>query len=324
MRIQRWRFGHGVTLTVVCLGGCLSRQAERVRQEEARAGSAEPSHLVEQNGEAGITLDSATVRRIGLVSTPLIRISQRRETELPALVVPDPASVTIVRAGMAGRLSAVEGRGWPEFNTRVTEGESLGVVADARPLTAPRRGLVTRVFAQPGELVQPGQELLELTDDASTLVRVSWGAELPAPPLSLSLSAVDGGGRVQGALVGPAPEADPVTRNPAWVYRVRQGWQGMRPGASVTAYLEDPRGAHSGLLVPAQAVVQWDALAWVYVERENGRYVRVRVPTDAPLPEGWLVTSGFEPGQRVVTVGAGQLLSEEFRARIVVGEEVGE
>jgi hypothetical protein len=36
------------------------------------------------------------------------------------------------------------------------------------------------------------------------------------------------------------------------------------------------------------------------------------------------VTSSLAVGDRVVTRGAGQLLSEEFRARIVVGEEVGE
>jgi hypothetical protein len=71
-------------------------------------------------------------------------------------------------------------------------------------------------------------------------------------------------------------------------------------------------------------VVQWEALAWAYVERAPGRFARVRVPTEHPLPGGWRVEQGLAPGDQVVVVGAGQLLSEEFRARIVVGEEVGE
>ena len=61
-----------------------------------------------------------------------------------------------------------------------------------------------------------------------------------------------------------------------------------------------------------------------FVRRAPGRYVRIAVPTDAPLDGGWLVAQGFAPGDEVVVVAAGQLLAEEFRARIAVGEEVGE
>jgi hypothetical protein len=45
------------------------------------------------------------------------------------------------------------------------------------------------------------------------------------------------------------------------------------------------------------------------------------IATDRPVPGGWLVQEGVRAGDRVVTRGAAQLLSEEFRARIVVGEE---
>jgi biotin carboxyl carrier protein len=325
MPVRGWRIGPGAMIgAVLFFAGCLSRQAEKMREKEAKAAAAEPSHLAEQGGEVGITLDSAMVHRIGLVTAPLAGTIRVDETEIPALVAADPAGVSFVRAGVAGRLAVGEGQRWPGFGSRVTEGEVVGVVGDARPLTAPRRGLVSRVLAQPGELVQAGPELLELTDDQATLVRVAWGPELPAAPPALSFATGDGGARVRGTLVGPAPEADPVTRNPAWLYRIGGGWRGMRPGAAATAYLSSPRGARRGLVVPARAVVQWDALAWAYVQRAPGRYVRVRVSTDAPVPDGWLVTAGFEQGDRVVIAGAGQLLSEEFRARIVVGEEVGE
>jgi len=37
-----------------------------------------------------------------------------------------------------------------------------------------------------------------------------------------------------------------------------------------------------------------------------------------------VVTTGLTAGDRVVVTGAELLLSEEFRAKIVVGEEVGE
>ena len=327
MRHGDWRRTSRVTIPAlgVCLAAaCLQRQVEKVRETEAHEAAAEPSHVTERDGETSVTLDSATVARIGLRIVAIHAASRREETELPALIVADPEATSFVRAGVAGRLAVPEGVGWPRFGSSIEAGAALGVIGDARPITAPRGGTVSRVMAQPGELVQPGQELLEVTAYDSPLVQVAWSADLPEPPARMSFSSAAGGPRVEAALIGPAAEADPVTRSPAWLYRVRGRWKGMRPGASVTAHLPDARGVRSGVLIPAGAVVQWDALAWAYQEKEPGRYVRVRVPTDLPVSGGWLVSGPLSPGDRVVITGAGQLLSEEFRARIVVGEEVGE
>jgi hypothetical protein len=73
-----------------------------------------------------------------------------------------------------------------------------------------------------------------------------------------------------------------------------------------------------------EAVVQWESLAWVFVEHGRGQFVRTRIPTAHPVPGGWLVPADVAAGSRVVVGGAEALLSEEFRARITVGEEVGE
>lgn len=316
MTLGSWRRTPALLLCLVaCHGG---KQAD----DTAGAQAAEPSHVVEQDGDAGISLDSATVTRIGLETVALKPSARGAETELPAVVAPDPEATSFVRAGVSGRLAVVEGATWPRFGARVEAGESLAVIADARPVLVGRGGTVSRVLAQPGELVQAGQELLEVTRYDAPLVQVAWSDDLPEPPAAMEFSSGTRG-RVRGALLGPAPEADPVTHQPAFLYRVGDGWKGMRPGASVSAWLADPRPLR-GVVVPSAAVVQWDALAWAYQVRQPGRYVRVRVPTDHPVPGGWLVTSGFSAGEEVVTRGAGQLLSEEFRARIVVGEEVGE
>lgn len=303
---------------LLCMPACRGRQEE----QGGAAQSAEPSHLAEQDGEAGISLDSATVARIGLETVALRPSARGAEIELPATLVADPEATSFVRAGVSGRLSPVDGTAWPRFGTRVEAGESLAVIADARPVLVARSGTVSRVLAQPGELVQAGQELLEISRYDAPLVQVAWSDDLPEPPGSMEFSA-GAQGRVRGTRVGPAPEADPVTHQPAFLYRVTRGWTSMRPGTSVSAWLADPRSTR-GVLIPSAAVVQWDALAWVYQVREPGRYVRVRVPTEHPVPGGWLVPGGFAAGDSVVIRGAGQLLSEEFRARIVVGEEVGE
>jgi hypothetical protein len=194
-------------------------------------------------------------------------------------------------------------------------------VGDARPVAVTRSGQVSAIHAYPGEIVQAGQELLTLVDYGAPLVRVPWDV-VGKPPGSITVSVAHGGPRRQATLVGPAPSADPLTSLPSFLYRVSGA--SLRPGTAITAFVPDGGGLVRGVLVPSHAVVQWDALPWAYVEREPGRFVRVRVPDDVPVAEGWLATSGFEAGERVVVTGAGLLLSEEFRARITVGEEVGE
>jgi biotin carboxyl carrier protein len=273
--------------------------------------------------ERAIVLDSATVARIGLRTAVLARSERAPEIELPGQVVEDPGAATTIRSGVSGRLTEVDGHPWPHLGDRLVAGEAIAQVGDARPIPVPRSGTVIRLSAQPGELVQAGQELVQLMDFQTALVRIVLEQEESRPPATLMFSTAVEGPRLTGQLQGPAPEADPLTRRPAWLYRVT-GDESLRPGVAVLGHRPDPHGVRGGVLVPSDAVVQWDALAWAFVERAPGRFVRVRVPTDLAVPGGWLVQQGLAAGDRVVVTGAGQLLSEEFRARISVGQEVGE
>lgn len=274
-------------------------------------------------GEAAIVLDSGTIARIGLRTAVLARSERAPEIELNAQVVEDPGGASTIRTGVGGRLTEAEGHPWPHVGDRLIAGDPIAQVGDARPILVPRGGTVLRLLAQPGELLQPGQELLQLVDFRTALVRVALDPAESGPPATLSFSAPAASSRRTGRLQGPATEADPITRSPAWLYRVA-GDETLRPGVALVAHRPDPRGARGGVLVPSDAVVQWDALTWAFVERAAGQFVRVRVPTELAVPGGWLVQHGLSPGERVVVTGAGQLLSEEFRARISVGQEVGE
>jgi biotin carboxyl carrier protein len=316
---------NGCVTVLVLLGAGVAGCRGGLRQQQAAEREAPTAGTVTALGtETVVALDTATIGRIGLRVATLANATHPVETEAPAVVVADPGATTTVRAGTSGRLAAVADHRWPRVGDRLAAGAGIALVGDARPIPVPRGGTVTRLLAQPGEMVQAGQPLLELTDFSAPLVRVTWPAGTAEPPGSLPFRALGASRRFSGLLEGPAPEADPLTGGPAILYRLAGGGELLRPGAALVALVREPSSGAPAVEIPAGAVVQWEALAWAYVEREPGKFARVRVPTDRPVPGGWRVESGFAPGERVVVVGAGQLLSEEFRAKIVVGEEVGE
>jgi biotin carboxyl carrier protein len=303
-----------------------------------------PSRVTGERGVVTVSLDTAELRRIGL-SVAVVRAGGRvAEIRLPAEVVAETERAATLRAPVSGRFTVADGAHWPGLGERVRAGVEIARVSDARPLAMPISGTVTRVGAQPGALVEAGQVLLEVADLSRPLVRVAWLMDAgAAPPPSLVLDAGNGatgtgatgsGARVTARLVGPAPEADPVTRRPAYLYRAGRSWPGAAPGVPIAALVpgSQPGGAGArgagvsgaAVVVPDSAVVQWEGLAWAYRRRGLGRFERVRVATDRPVPGGWLTGPPLAAGDTVVLRGAEELLSEEFRARVTVGDESGE
>ena len=317
-----------IAAVVVGIAWAFTRGRGEIAAERAReAPIIPPNRVREVDGQLSIVLDAATQHRIGIGTSPIGTQSQAGTVTLTGDFVQDPNQVTSVRAPIPGRLMAIPGSQWPTLGERVGSGQVLAGVSDAAPLTAPRAGTVTQVTAQPGEIVQAGQELLVLTNFDRLLVRIVWRSDAPSkPPRTVSISPLGDSSRtVQASLVGSAAMADTVTRSPVFLYRVNGSWLGARPGLPIVATVTDPRQVHRGIFVPNGAAVQWNGLVWVYVERSPGQFVRVGLDTSTPVPGGWLVQSGLAgklaPGARVVVQGTEQLLSEEFRAGAQAGGE---
>ena len=324
----------GLIMTAALTWAFLSRRGELAGEKAADAPVAAPERLHAVDGPAGseaaIVLDTGTLRRLGIETRPLVAASNASETvSLAGELVADPGRVTTVQAPVAGRLVASAGR-WPALGEHVHAGQVLGQVSDARPFTAPRAGTVTGVSAQPGEIVQSGQVLVQLTDLSQLLARIVWRADSPAtPPATLALAPLGSAAPASiglARLIGPAAGVDSLTRAPVYLYRVLRSWGGAGPGTPVVAMSRAAGSAPRGVLVPTDAVVQWQALSWAYVQRGRGTFVRRRVDTSAPAPGGWLLLNDSGPGRprdpfslsrgdTVVVLGAQVLLSEEFRAQ---------
>lgn len=307
-----------VPLVVIAFSGC---QAKTQDDAGAEAPVVPPSRLERGAAdEAMVSLDRVALRALDIRTAPLAAAHWNDGRELNGEVVAEPERTTAVRAPLGGRLATEGTERWPRFGERIEAGTAVGHVADARPLLIARAGTITRVGAQPGELVDAGQVLLELTDYAQPVARLVWPDAAPRPPATLTLHTA-AGRSVTARLVGAAPEADPVTRLPAFLYRADHAWAEARPGLPVTARLAGTGGSRAGVRVPAAAVVQWDGFAWVYLESAPARFVRRRIDTAHPLDGGDVVDAALAVGARVVVRGAQALLSEEFRSRISVGDE---
>ena len=326
-------------LVLLVVGGAalLIVRFRAARQDVAReAAREEPvvaaSRVAETGGAVAVRLDTAAMRRVALTLSALGPASGRSELALPGEVSIETERTVELRAPVAGRFALPEGVRWPSLGERVRAGVALARVSDARPLAPAISGTVTKVAAQPGSLVEAGQVLLEIADLSRPVVRVVWldsAGDSPAASVTLRTGP---GLRIPARLVGPAPEADPVTRRPAYLYRAARSWPGAAPGVPIVALVTASHGADradtsvagEAVVVPDSAVVQWEGLTWVYRRRAPGTFERVRVATDRPVPGGWLAGTPLVVGDSVVLHGAEELLSEEFRARVTVGDESGE
>ena len=84
---------------------------------------------------------------------------------------------------------------------------------------------------------------------------------------------------------------------------------------SAAAWSTLPTSAQTtqGTFVPSSAVVWYAGQPWVYVQDRPTRFARRPLGRAAEAAGGFFVTEGLQPGERVVTGGAGLLLSEEQR-----------
>jgi RND family efflux transporter MFP subunit len=180
---------------------------------------------------------------------------------------------------------------------------------DARPVRIERGGEVVEVSAQPGESLEPGAAILRVVQLDHLLARV----EIPAGdkgPSGASVRLVTATGET---LTGERASSAATPTGAAILYRVQKA--GLKPGLAVSAWYPTGGAAKKALVVPKTAVVQQDGRTWVYVQTADERFARRAISLDLPAGDGYAVTRGFEPGEKVVTTGAQTLLSEEFKSR---------
>lgn len=114
-------------------------------------------------------------------------------------------------------------------------------------------------------------------------------------------------------LISVSPQVDPSMEGRAYLYRAAAT---LPIGSKVIAYLPLPTPASTSLFIPETAILWFGGQPWAYVQIAKDRFTRRPVTDQAPYNNGYLVSTGFESGDRVVVHGAQLLLSEEQRPPI--------
>jgi hypothetical protein len=196
--------------------------------------------------------------------------------------------------------------------------------AEEKPLVLPHEGDVVEVMAQPGETIESGAPILRITRLDRLVARV----EIPIGQVvssSLSTARIVALGQddqpISAERIAISTTIDPKIQGQAYLFRLADTRQGMRPGLAITAYLATAGASRRGVVVPRSAIVRHEGKTYAYIQVSSDQFVRKEMPVNEPVAGGYFTALGFAPGDRVVVVGAQLLLSEEFKAQMQVERE---
>lgn len=315
-----------------------------VKEQERERPIKAPLRVSLQNGETIVTLDPITQMKSGIVVAPLQSRSGKQELKAYGMVLELQDLVHLSKSLAAAKAQVEETRARLEASRK--EYERLKALHDNRNVSdkafqaaqaawmsdeasaaAARQGLQSlesaarqqwgRVLAK--WLLDSSRSFSRLMQQEDLLLQITLpqGDRMLSTPPTARIQVADGT-LTSATLVSPSPRTDPRIQGMSFFYLV-PAQTGLRPGMNVMAFL--PVGSEvQGVIVPASAVVWWQGKAWVYVQKDADHFVRREISTEAPAKEGWSVAQGLSVGDELVVQGAQQMLSEEFRAQIQVGE----
>jgi hypothetical protein len=131
------------------------------------------------------------------------------------------------------------------------------------------------------------------------------------------------GQTIKAQLISDAPQSDSTIQGKTYFYQAPA--TNLRVGMRVTANLDTPSKAVTGVIVPHVAVVWYANQAWVYqkitAEKQGeDKFIRRLISTEIEIenmqPNGWFNATGFKASDELVVRGAQLLLSEELKYQI--------
>ncbi len=343
--MNTWKWLLSVALVLVAasvLSWSFTQSRKDPHQDEVEEKEAvrPPSRVSTVNGETVITLDAATQKRIGIAATELTVENAQPNLTAAGLVLGVQDLVAFNNAVITARAEVEKAQA--SLGVSQKEYQRLeGLYKDNQNISKKSLEAAEGLLRADQATLNASQQQLE---NAESAVRASWGVqvatwvasdspalhqllslrsvpvEVTVPPGSASAAARSveltspDGRTARATYVSPFPRVDPRIQGVSLLY-LASYHAGLAAGT--TLVVRFPTGPRSkGILIPGAAVEWWQGQAWAYERTSATEFTRRRVPTGEPVEGGYLVTHGFHAGDRVVTKGAQDLLSEELRSEI--------
>lgn len=149
-----------------------------------------------------------------------------------------------------------------------------------------------------------------LTAGSTALVRLDFAttANVTTTPQNVRVTPLAGGPSTPVSTLWVAPSGNQAMPGASYYGLISTG-PGLKAGDR--AQLEADTASRTGVVIPNASIIVSESKSWCYVETASGSFERKEVSLEVPVPEGYLVESGFAPGMKVVVNGASTLLARE-------------
>ena len=317
-------------IAVVFLISACSRGKEEAAPEAKSEKEAEPQSRVKHgtNGEVIVTLDAATQKLMGLQTAPLQTVQLSPEIKAYGRVLDiTPLAAVVAELKTAQAASAASQAELQRLQTLAAQNNASERSLQAAQATAAHDraqadSAKLRLEASWGTSLATRQDLPDLVQSISSLnaalveVDVPAGQPLNEMPTSARLfTLADENKPIEAQFVGPSPQVDQQLQGRGFLFLVSPNPARLTAGASVTGLLSLAGEPQTGIILPRAAVVRFNGTTWVYLQTAEISFERRETTLNSPLADGWFVHEGLKPGDKVVTVAAQQILSEELKGQ---------
>lgn len=293
--------GGRVAEVKVTLGQVVSRGAVVVTLESVEVGRARTDHAAAQSRLAQADAEVAREQRL---------LTEGATSERALLLAKTEKSVaeSAVRAA--------------EQRLQTLGAKSQGAVGSTAPLVTPLGGRVLEVNARVGQPVGPTDTLVVIGETNEVWLTVDiYERSLGLVHVGdeVKVTAVAHPGRVFVGKVDHVGEVVDRVRRVVPARIVLPNEDGaLRPGMTATARILGAPEGDGGMTiaVPRGAIQTIDALPFVFIEIEPGKYEMRPIERGADLEDGIEVLRGLQQGDRIVTEGGFILKSEVLREQM--------